>query len=181
MANLDTRVITPHLVIQPCNGIYPTMIKSTSSGWITVSTRVLRVKTPDPMQRSSSYKASETLTTLYTQEELHKCKQFLQLPTYEKSQHQRLLNVLYNEESCSYGGHSALAGMNMDEFKKHIHEEYSVLTVPVVISVLLYGFTAILGALITRLTLNWVLLKNRKNPRRNPVQLEQLISNTENL
>ena len=69
----------------------------------------------------------------------------------------------------------------MDEFKKHIHEEYSVLTVPVVISVLLYGFTAILGGLITRLTLNWVLLKNRKNPRRNPVQLEQLISNTENL
>ena len=59
--------------------------------------------------------------------------------------------------------------------------EYSVLTISVVISVLLYGFTATLGALITRLTLNWALLKNRKNPRRNPVQMEQLISNTENL
>ena len=137
----------------------------------------------------------------------------MQLPTYEKSQHQRLLNVLCNVDSCSYGGHSDLAGMNMDEFKKHIYGgseemlvainpfggiyremehlktflnmmlllEYSVLTVSVVISVRLYGFTATLGALITRLTLNWALLKNRKNPRRNPVQMEQLISNTENL
>ena len=122
MANLDTRVITPHLVIQPCNEIYPTMIKSISSGWITVSTRSLQVKTPDPMQISSSYKASETLTTLYTKEEFHKWEQFLQLHTYEKSQHQRLLNVLCNEDSYSYGGHSALAGMNTDEFKKHIHE-----------------------------------------------------------
>ena len=59
--------------------------------------------------------------------------------------------------------------------------QYSFLTVSVVISVLLYGFTATLGALITRLTLNWALLKNRKNPRRNPVQMEQLISNPENL
>ena len=213
MSNLDTRVLTPHLVTQPCNEIYPTMNKSISSGWITVSTRVLQVKTPEQMQISSSYKASETLTTLYTQEELHKWEQFLQLPTYEKSQHQRLLNALCNEDSCSYGGHSVLAGMNMEEFKKHIHEgseamleainpfggiyreiehlktflntmlllEYSVLTVSVVISVLLYGCTATLGALITRLTLNWALLKNRKNPRRNPVQMEQLIANTENL
>ena len=59
--------------------------------------------------------------------------------------------------------------------------EYSVLTVSIVIIVLLYGCTAILGALITRLTLNWAVLQNRKNPRRNPVQMEQLIANTENL
>ena len=121
MANLDTRVITPHLVIQPCNEIYPTMIKSISSGWIPVPTRSSQVKTPDPMQISSSYKASETLTTFYTQEEFHKWEQFLQLPTYEKSQHQRPLNVLCNVDSCSDGGHSALAGMSMDEFKKHIY------------------------------------------------------------
>ena len=122
MSILDTRVITPHLVIQPCNEIYQTMIKSIGSGWITVSTRSLQVKTPDPRQISSSYKAPETLTTLYTQEKFHKWEQFLQLYTYEKSQHQRLLNVLCKEDSCSYGGHSALAGMNMDEFKKHIYE-----------------------------------------------------------
>ena len=59
---------------------------------------------------------------LPTQEELQKWEQFLQLPTYEKSQHQRLLNALCNEDSCSCGGHSALAGMNLEEFKKHIHE-----------------------------------------------------------
>ena len=46
--------------------------------------------------------------------------------------------------------------------------EYSVLTVSVVISVLLYGFTATLGALITRLTLNGALLENRKNPQTEP-------------
>ena len=48
--------------------------------------------------------------------------------------------------------------------------EYSVLTVSVVAGVFLYGATATLGALITRVTLNWALLKSRKNPRAEPVQ-----------
>ena len=111
------------------------------------------------------------------------------------------------------GGQSALAGMNLDEFKKHIQEgseamlaslnpfgavyreiehlktflntmllvEYSVLTVSVVISVFLYGATATLGALITRVTLNWALLKSRKNPRTDTIQMEQLLSNAKSL
>ena len=58
--------------------------------------------------------------------------------------------------------------------------EYSVLTASVVISVFLYGFTATLGALITRITLNWAVLKNRRNPRNVTVQMEQLISNADN-
>ena len=165
------------------------------------------------MEKSSSYKPSETLTTLYTMEELKTWESYHQLPSYEKSQHQRLLNVLCNEDSCSYGGQSALAGMNLDEFKKHIQAgseamlaslnpfgavyreiehlktflntmllvEYSVLTVSVIISVFLYRATATLGALITRITLNWALLKNHKNPRTEPVQMERLLSNVGNL
>ena len=145
-------------------------------------------------------------------EELQNWEQYQQLPAYEKSQHQRLLNVLCNEESCSYGGQSALAGMNLEEFKKHIQEgseamlaslnpfgaiykeiehlktflntmllvEYSVLAISVVVSVFLYGATATLGALITRITLNWALLKNCKNARTEPVQMECLLSNVEN-
>ena len=74
------------------------------------------------MEISSSYKPSETLTTLYTMEELKNRENYQQLPLYEKSQHQRLLNVLCNEDSCSYGGQSALAGMDLNEFKKHIQE-----------------------------------------------------------
>ena len=213
MSNLDTRVITPHLTVQPCNDLYQMMVKSINSGWISVSTRVLQVKTPVPMDISSSYKPSETLTTLYTMEELKNWESYQQLPSYEKSQHQWLLNVLCNEESCSYGGQSALAGMNLEEFQKHIQEgseamlaslnpfggiyreieylktvlntlllvEYSVLTVSVIISVFLYGATATLGALITRITLNWALLKNHKNPRTEPVQMERLLSNVGNL
>ena len=212
MLNLDTRVITPHLYVQPCNDLYPTMVKSTVSGWISVATRVLQVKTPAPMEISSSYKPSETLTTLYTMEELQNWENYQQLPAYEKSQHQRLLNVLCNEESCSYGGQSALAGMDLEEFRKHIREgsqamleslnpfgfivkeiehlkaflntmlliEYSVLTVSVVVSVVLYGATATLGALITRLTLNWALLKNRKTARTETIQMERLLTNVEN-
>ena len=165
------------------------------------------------MEISSSYKPSETLTTLYTMEELKNWESYQQLPSYEKSQHQRLLNVLCNEDSCSYRGQSALAGMNLDEFNKHIQEgseamlvslnpfeavykeiehlktflntmllvEYSVLTVSVVISVFLYGATATLGALITRVTLNWALLKSQKNPRTEPVQMERLLSNVKSL
>ena len=59
--------------------------------------------------------------------------------------------------------------------------EYSVLTVSVVISVFLYGATATLGALITRVTLNWALLKSRKNPRTDTIQMEQLLSNAKSL
>ena len=60
--------------------------------------------------------------------------------------------------------------------------EYSILTVSVVISVFLYGVTATLGALINRLTLNWALLRNRKNLRTaEPVQMERLLSNVGNL
>ena len=214
ISNLDTRVITPHLSVQICNDLYPTMVKSTTSGWISVSTRVLQVKTPAPMEVSSSYKPSETLTTLYTMEELQNWEKYQQLPSYEKSQHQRLLNVLCNEESCSYGGQSALSGMNLEEFKKHIQEgseamlaslnpfgalvreiehmktflntmlliEYSVLTVSVMTSTFLYGATATLGALITRMTLNWALLKSRKVQRViDPIQMERLVSNVGNL
>ena len=145
-------------------------------------------------------------------EELKNWEQYQQLPAYEKSQHQRLLNVLCNEESCSYGGQSALAGMGLEEFRQHIQEgsqamleslnpfgfivkeiehlkaflntmlliEYSVLTVSVVVSVVLYGATATLGALITRLTLNWALLKNRKTARTETIQMERLLTNVEN-
>ena len=55
--------------------------------------------------------------------------------------------------------------------------EYSVLTISMVISVVLYGATATLGALITRLTLNWAQLKNKKRPRTDPIQLERLMTN----
>ena len=165
------------------------------------------------MEISSSYKPVETLTTLYTMEELKNWESYQQLPSYQKSQHQRLLNMLCDDESSSYGGHSAMAGMNLEDLKKHIQEgseamlasmnpfgavyleikhlktflstvlliEYSVLTVTVLISVVLYGATATLGALITRITLNWALLKSRKNPRADPIQMEQLILNVGNL
>ena len=104
-----------------------------------------------------------------------------------------------------------MAGMNLEDLKKHIQEgsevmlaslnplravyreqlktflstvlliEYSVLTVSVMINVVLYGATATLGALIRRITLNWALLKSRKNPRAEPIQMERLISNVGNL
>ena len=60
MSNLDNRVITPHLSAQPCNNLYPMLVKSTAAGWISVSTRVLQVKTPARMEISSSYKPTET-------------------------------------------------------------------------------------------------------------------------
>ena len=89
MSNLDTRVITPHLSAQPCNDMYPMLVKSTAAGWISVSTSVLQVKTPALMEISSSYKPVETLTTLYIMEELKNWEIYQQLPSY-----QRLLNVL---------------------------------------------------------------------------------------
>ncbi len=58
--------------------------------------------------------------------------------------------------------------------------EYSILTVSVLVSVFLYGATATLGALITRLTLNWALLKNRKTARTETIQMERLLTNVGN-
>ena len=210
LANSDSRVITPHLSAQPCNDCYPILLRSTTSGWISVSTCVIQVEAPALMKVSSSYKPMETLTTLYTMEELKNWESYQQLPSYQHLQHQRLLNVLCSEDSCSYEGHNTMAGMNLKDLKKHIQEgseavlasmnsfgalyhqiehlktflntmlliEYSVLTISVVISVVLYGATATLGALITRLTLNWSRLKNKKRPRADPIQLERLMPNT---
>ena len=55
-------------------------------------------------------------------EELKNRESYQQHPAYQQSQHQRLLKVLCDDESCSYGGHSAMARMNLEDLKKHIHE-----------------------------------------------------------
>ena len=81
MSNLDKCVVTPHLSAQPCNDLYPMLVKSTAAGWISVSTRVLKVKTPVWMEISSSYKPVETLTTLYTMEELKNWESYQKLPS----------------------------------------------------------------------------------------------------
>ena len=120
MADLDSLLITPHISEQPCNVKYLTLLRSTSSGWISVSTRVIQVEAPAQMMVSSSYKPVETLTTLYTREELQDWESYQQLPSFQHSQHQRLLNVLCDEDSCSYGGHSTMAGLNLEDLKKHI-------------------------------------------------------------
>ena len=122
MANLDSRVITPHISEQPCNDRYPTLLQSTFSGLISVSTRVIQVEAPAPMKVSSSYKPIETLATLYTMEELKNWESYQRLPSFQHSQHQQLLNDLCDEDSCAYGGCSTMAGMNLEDLKKHIQE-----------------------------------------------------------
>ena len=103
MASLDSRVITPHISVKPCNDIYPTLVRSVSSGWISVSTHVIQVAAPKKMRISSSYRTIEKVTTLYTQEELQQWEDYMQLPSFQHSQHQRLLNELCTGDSCSYG------------------------------------------------------------------------------
>ena len=61
MSNLDNRVITPHLSVQPCKDLYPMLVRSDS-----VSTRVLQTPSPIKMEIDSSYKPLEKVTTLYT-------------------------------------------------------------------------------------------------------------------
>ena len=63
MASLDSRVITPHISGKPCNDMYPTMVRSVSSGWISVSTRVIQVAAPKKMRISNSYRTVEKVTT----------------------------------------------------------------------------------------------------------------------
>ena len=122
MSNLDTGVIAPHLSAQPCNDLYLILLRSTTSDWISVSTRVLQVEAPVRMEISSSYKPMETLTILYTMEELKNWESYQQLPSYQHLQCQRLLKVLCDDESCTYGGHSTMSGMNLDDLQKHIQE-----------------------------------------------------------
>ena len=56
--------------------------------------------------------------------------------------------------------------------------EYSMLTISVVTSVVLYWVTETLGALITRLSLNWARLKNRR-PSHEQIQLEGLMTDVD--
>ena len=191
MASLDSRVITPHISVKPCNDIYPKLVRSVSSGWISVSTHVIQVAAPKKMRISSSYRTIEKVTTLYTQEELQQWEDYMQLPFFQHSQHQRLLNELCTGDSCSYGSRSPLSELDLEVLRQHIKDgseqvlasinpfgviireieymktflntilllEYSILTISLVTSILLYRVTATLGALITRLTLNWARLK----------------------
>ena len=57
--------------------------------------------------------------------------------------------------------------------------EYSMLTISVVTSVVLYWVTETLGALITRLSLNWARLKNRRRPSHEQIQLEGLMTDVD--
>ncbi len=74
------------------------------------------------MTISSSYKPMETLTTLYAMEGLKNWESYQQLLSYQHSQHQRLLNVLCDEDSCLYGGRRTMSGLNLEDLKKHIQE-----------------------------------------------------------
>ena len=59
--------------------------------------------------------------------------------------------------------------------------EYGALLVSVIISVFLYGATATLSALTTCLTLNWAKLKNLSKLRTEPIQMERLMANVDDV
>jgi len=70
MVNMDSRVLTPHLVQQPCNGRYPVTLKTTSLAWVTVGSRVIQVDDPKPLHSATEYHLNKKISTLYTTEEL---------------------------------------------------------------------------------------------------------------
>ena len=122
MVDLDYRVLTPHVVEKTCNDRYPIMLKSISSGGVSVPKRVLQVETSQGIVMLDHFNPTEHVATLYTTEELQAWEEYHQLPSFQHSRSEKVLNALCTGDECSYGSWSLLAGMSMENFQKHIRE-----------------------------------------------------------
>ena len=122
VAYLDPRVITSHVVEQLCNSRFPVTVKTSSQAWVTVGFRVIQVNPLEPITLTTSYHSSETVSILYTTEELQAWEQFQVMLSFQQCRHQCILNSLCTDDSCTYGSQGLLDGMNLKDLKKHIQE-----------------------------------------------------------
>jgi len=100
-ADMDTRVISPHEEIVPCHRNYPMMLETSKKIWVSVSKQVIQVKTPSQLEEKFKETEEDSITQLYTTEELAGWEDFKNFPRYMQSAHQKMMNSLCEAESCT--------------------------------------------------------------------------------
>jgi len=98
---MDTRVISPHEEIVPCHRNYPMMLETSKKIWVSVSKQVIQVKTPSQLEEKFKETEEDSITQLYTTEELAGWEDFKNFPRYMQSAHQKMMNSLCEAESCT--------------------------------------------------------------------------------
>mgnify|MGYP000754506107 FL=1 len=100
-ADLDTRVVSPHEEIVPCHHNYPMMLETSKKIWVSVSKQVLQVKPPSKLEDKFEETKEDSITQLYTTEELANWEDFKNFPVYMKSAHQKMMNSFCAADSCT--------------------------------------------------------------------------------
>ena len=66
MIDTDSRVITKHLEVQPCEMGFPMLIRTAGDNpiWVQISRGILQVKDPKPLKERIIYQDNERMSTL---------------------------------------------------------------------------------------------------------------------
>ena len=72
MIDTDSRVISPHLEVQPCESGFPMLMQTAGDNpiWVQISRDIIQVKDPKPLKERINFQDNERMSTLYTREEL---------------------------------------------------------------------------------------------------------------
>ena len=122
MIDTDSRVISSHLEVQPCESGFPLLIQTAGDNpiWVQISRDIIQVKDPKPLIERINFQDNERMTTLYTREELQNWEQFSSFPAVQRTRTQKILNSLCSEGKCSSaGGSKTYESSDISELTSH--------------------------------------------------------------
>ena len=167
-----------HLILK----LFPALtVETTKHVWVTINRRVAQIAKPIQIHKKIlKIAAEDQITTLYSPDELQSWEDYNSFPSYMKSSHQNIMNLLCVMKECSRGSSSMLGKIfNMDGILKlvqtrvtkllkdpnplgFISREFSKIKEFILISVV-FGLTPSIAAFINRipLYLGWLWSKNK--------------------
>ena len=206
MIDTDSRVISPHLEVQPCESGFPMLMKTAGDNpiWVQISRDVIQVKDPKPLKERINFQDNERMSTLYTREELQNWEQFSSFPAVQRTRTQKILNSLCVEGKCSSaGGSKTYERVDLSELTSHAEEvgkeilakmnplgfkdsivhllmlEYSAIICSC-IAMIRFGVAPTIAAIINRLTIDWGRLRAKRGPIPE-VRMQRLLNAEENI
>ena len=106
-----------HLILK----LFPALtVETTKNVWVTINRRVAQIAKPIQIHKKIlKIAAEDQITTLYTPDELQSWEDYNSFPSYMKSSHQNIMNLLCVMKECSRGSSSMLGKIfNMDGILK---------------------------------------------------------------
>ena len=106
-----------HLILK----LFPALtVETTKHVWVTINRRVAQIAKPIQIHKKIlKIAAEDQITTLYSPDELQSWEDYNSFPSYMKSSHQNIMNLLCVMKECSRGSSSMLGKIfNMDGILK---------------------------------------------------------------